>query len=80
MRQKHGNITLRVVLSMSKIYQQPTDRIKYILERVDYLHLIETTRKIAIPFSKLNITRMLEMYDSRIDSTKFTFSSIYIFN
>ena len=73
MRQKYGNMTLRVVFSMSK-EDEAQNRIKYILKNVDYLHLIQTTRSIAVKLDELNVEELLKNESNRIDQSKFTFT------
>ena len=69
---------LRVVLTLSKIKQEGEKRMQYIFDNVDYVHLIQTIRLIPIPFSEMNLTNMMEKEESRIDNSKFSFTSIYI--
>ena len=77
MRQKHRNMTLRVVFSMSNQWDDPQSRIQYIFNNVDYLHLIETTRRIAVPLHKYNFDQLMQNEFSKIEEPKFTFTSIY---
>ena len=79
MRQKHSNMTLRVVFSMSRKKEEAEDRIQYILDNVDYLHLIQTKRTMAVPLDEFSVEEIVKNESSKIDQSKFSFTSIYIY-